>query len=71
MPGFASAEDFPEFIANSGTGTISHIEDETQEIWNRFGITQQSTYVYINDDGTFQQAGYGNLAGDVAALLAR
>jgi len=70
VPGFASAGDFEGFIENTGTGLIEHISDEDLEVWGRFGVTQQSTYVYIDDDGTFRLSGYGSLAEDVAALLA-
>ena len=71
VPGLASAADFPEFIDSTGTASLTHIPDEQLQIWGRFGVTQQRTYVYINDDGTFERAGYGNLAGDVAAPIAR
>lgn len=70
VPGLASAGDFPEFINATGTNVIEHIPDEAGEIWRRFGVTQQRTYVYINDDGTTQLSGYGNLPGDVSALIA-
>ncbi len=71
VPGLAAASDFPEFIDSTATAGLPHIEDESQAIWTRFGVTQQRTYVFINDDGTFQQGGYGNLAGDITDLLAR
>ena len=70
IPGLAGPEEFPEFISSTGTEIIPHIPDEQLEIWGRFGVTQQRTYVYINDDGSFEQAGYGNLVGDVADLIA-
>jgi len=40
------------------------------EIWQRFGVTNQNTYVYIDDDGTWTTAGYGKLREDVEALIA-
>ena len=71
VPGLASAGEFPGFIEATGTGGITHVSDETGEVWSRFGVTQQRTYVYINDDGTSRIAGYGNLAGAVADLIAQ
>ncbi len=70
MPGLADPGTFQDFVDGTGTGAIQHISDETQELWTRFGVSRQRTYVYVNDDGTFQQAGYGNLAADVQALIA-
>ena len=70
MPGLADPSGFPELIESTGTSNIPHISDESQELWNRFGVSRQRTYVYIDDDGTFEQAAYGSLASDVEALLA-
>ena len=39
-------------------------------IWERFGVSEQRTYVYIDDDGSWRTAGYGSLASDVEALIA-
>ena len=41
------------------------------EIWQRFGVTQQRTYVLINDDGSFERTGYGSLENDVRDLISR
>jgi len=70
VPSLAAASSFPDFIEGTGTTSIEHIPDEAGVIWDRFGVTRQRTYVYINDDGTFEQAAYGTLAEDVANLLA-
>jgi len=70
VPSLAGADDYPEFISSTGTDVIAHIPDEAGVIWERFGITQQRTYVYIEDDGITEISGYGSLADDVAALVA-
>ena len=59
------------FVGEQGVGAFSHIPDPNGEIWRRFGVTQQRTYVLINDDGTWNRTGYGNLAGDVQNLITR
>ena len=71
VPGLSDAESHREFVNDQGVGAIQHVDDDTQELWTRFGVTRQRTYVYINDDGTFEQAGYGNLLGDVEELIAK
>ena len=58
------------FVEEQGVSSFQHVDDQTAELWLRFGVTQQRTYVYIHDDGTFRQAGYGSLLQDVEALIA-
>lgn len=57
------------FIQRHGAGAFPHIPDPNGEIWRRFGVVQQRTYVLINDDGTWRRTGYGNLAADVQGLI--
>ena len=70
VPSLASADSYPEFIESTGTGFIEHIPDEQGIIWDQFDVSRQRTYVYIDDDGTWRQSGYGSLPEDVAALVA-
>lgn len=69
VPGLASPEEMGPFISTHGANGFPHIPDQQGEIWRRFGVTQQRTYVLINDDGTWRRTGYGNLRGDVEALI--
>ena len=59
-----------EFVNEQGVGAIQHVDDQSAELWTRFGVTQQRTYVFIDDDGSFRLSGYGNLPGDVEELIA-
>ena len=59
------------FVADRGVGGFNHIPDPDGEIWRRFGVVQQRTYVLINDDGSWRRTGYGNLEGDVLGLIAQ
>ena len=58
-----------DFVNEQGVGAIQHVDDPSAELWTRFGVTRQRTYVYINDDGTFEQSGYGSLLEDVEDLI--
>ena len=69
VPGLADPGTFEGFIQDTGTDVIPHILDDGA-IWNRFGIRSQSTYVYVDDDGSSRSTGFGNLPGDVAELIA-
>lgn len=71
VPGLADVEDIREFVTERGVDTFEHIPDVDGEIWARFDVTQHRIYVLINDDGVTETVGYGSLAEDVQALIAR
>ncbi len=72
IPGLSSdVEAMQEFVASTGSAEIPHVLDTTGELWERFGVTRQRTYVFINDDGEQRIASYGSLPSDVEDLLAR
>ena len=71
VPGLDSPTSMRDFVASTGTSSIVHIPDEDGEIWSRFGIEQQRTYVFIDDDGSWRSAGYGSLEDDVRDLIER
>lgn len=68
VPGLAGSSDFGPFINQHGASGFAHIENG-DDLWRRFGVTMQRTYVVINDDGTWRRTGYGNLAGEVQTLI--
>ncbi len=59
-----------EFIEDTGVEGFPHL-DNADDVWDRFGVTRQRTYVYINDDGTWRTSGYGSLRADVEGLIAQ
>ena len=69
VPGLSDAESHREFVNATGVGAFPHVDDQSQELWDRFGVTQQRTYVLIDDDGSFRLTGYGNLPSDVEDLI--
>ena len=72
LPGLSSDLDaMIEFVESTGSDGVTHVLDPTGELWARFGVTQQRTYVYVNNDGEQQISGYGSLGADVEALIAR
>ena len=70
VPGLADAEAMREFVDDNGATGFVHLDD-ADDIWDRFGVSRQSTYVYIDDDGTWRASGYGSLRADVEALIAQ
>ncbi len=70
VPGLAGEPQMQEFVVDTGSDGLTHIPDPDSNIWVRFGVTQQRTYVYINDDGSWRTSGYGSLEDDVRDLIA-
>ncbi|HEV2797957.1 MAG TPA: redoxin family protein [Nocardioides sp.] len=66
-----SAEAIAEF-ADDVSG-VTHLEDVDGELWRRFGVTEQSSFVVLDADGTVVlEAGYGgtdDLDAEVESLL--
>ncbi|MEM7092406.1 MAG: hypothetical protein AAF567_05355 [Actinomycetota bacterium] len=71
VPGLADVDEMLEFVADTGVDGVTHIPDPEGVLWDRFGVTRQRTYVFVNDDGTTETLGYGSLQADVEDLLAR
>ncbi len=70
VPGLSdNASSKAQFLDQTGANSFAHVADGT-ELWDRFGVDEQRTYVYLNDDGTWQTTGYGSLRSDVEALIA-
>jgi len=70
VPGLAAEPAIREFIGKNGVGSFPHLADSDGDVWDRFSVHSQHTYVFINDDGTFRQSGYGQLETDVQELIA-
>ena len=69
VPGLSGLDDISDFVDDTGTDLIQHIPDESGDLWRRFGVIEQRTYVLVNDDGTTRTTGYGSLERDVLALI--
>ncbi|MGJ7449524.1 redoxin domain-containing protein [Aquipuribacter sp. MA13-13] len=50
--GLDQAEAMRTFVDDRGVDNFVHLSDETGVVWQRFGITSQSTYVVLDADGT-------------------
>ena len=47
-----------QFVADLDVGAVPHLDDRAGAVWKRFGITQQSTYVFVDRAGTVVRTGY-------------
>ena len=57
--GLAPGADLDPFIERTGTGGFTHLDDEEGELWQRFGTGGRSTFMFVDDDGTFELTSYG------------
>ncbi|HEU5108261.1 MAG TPA: redoxin family protein [Micromonosporaceae bacterium] len=72
VAGLAEAEAMPEFVRMADVGSIPHLSDEAGDVWKRFEVTAQSTFVLLDAEGSVRFK--GRLSADevpdrVAALL--
>lgn len=70
MPGLAAVDSMQVFVEENEVEGIPHVPDASGELWESFDITQQRTYIFIDDDGSMRVGGYGQLEADVEALIA-
>ena len=64
----SSGDAYAEFLDDTGANTFPNLIGG-EEIWGRFGVSQQRQYIYINDDGAWEVSDYGSLREDVEALI--
>lgn len=60
-----------DFITMTDTGGLTHLNDESGEVWRHFGITAQSTFAVVDKNGVVTDTGYlepDELAARVAEL---
>ncbi len=68
VPGLASVSEMETFIDQQDVDGFDHLIDDG-ELWQRFGVFEQRTYVFINDDGSMRIGTYGQLEADVQGLI--
>jgi thiol-disulfide isomerase/thioredoxin len=42
------------FVADTGTGELTHIADTEGSVYTGFGVSSQTTFAFVNDDGTIE-----------------
>ena len=49
-----SLEDMQAFVAETVSADLTHVADVPGEVWARFGVVTQPTFVFVDDDGRTQ-----------------
>jgi len=57
--GQAPGADFARFVEGTGTGDFTQLVDEDGSLWEQFGAEGRSTFLFVNDDGTFERTAFG------------
>jgi thiol-disulfide isomerase/thioredoxin len=51
VAGLDKTEAMPEFVRLAKVEGMTHLADEAGVVWKRFGVTEQSIFVFIDADG--------------------
>lgn len=57
LSGTSSIEQMQEFVSDTGTEDATHLQSADGELWTRFGVTSQSTYVLLDSNGEIVDSG--------------
>ncbi len=75
--GVAGRDEMPAivaFVEDLGVGEFPHAVDSGGDLWRAYGVTNQPSFVFLNDDGTsvgFQGAmGVTGMSEQIEVLLA-
>lgn len=60
--GRGNASEIDDFVARHDLTGFTQLNDDGQALWNRFGATGRSTFLFVNDDGSFSRTGYGEVS---------
>ncbi|MBB2944113.1 thiol-disulfide isomerase/thioredoxin [Actinoplanes lutulentus] len=56
--GLGTNDAMKEFVSEMQVGAVPHLSDPAGKLWQRFGIAQQSWYVFVDAKGTIVHRGY-------------
>lgn len=52
IPGRGDVAEMREFVADTGTGALTHVVDADGALWQRFGVVTQPAFAFVGADGT-------------------
>lgn len=57
VAGLGKASDMPAWVEEMKVGSLTHVADEDGDVWRKFGVKTQRTFVLISSDGTIAHNG--------------
>jgi thiol-disulfide isomerase/thioredoxin len=58
IAGMGDNQQMHQFVSDLDVGDVPHLDDQTGTLWRNFGITQQSTYIFVDRTGHIVKTGY-------------
>jgi thiol-disulfide isomerase/thioredoxin len=58
IAGLGDLKAMKEFVSDLDVGSVQHVNDQAGAIWRKFGITQQSVYVFLDAHGSVVHQGW-------------
>jgi hypothetical protein len=59
--GRADSPALKRFVDRYGLSHFTQLDDDGAVLWDQFGADGRSTFLFMNDDGTFWRTGYGQV----------
>jgi thiol-disulfide isomerase/thioredoxin len=53
VAGRGQVSEMEDFVSDTDTGGLTHVIDESGEIWSSYEVVSQPTFAFIDDDGTY------------------
>lgn len=57
VPGRGEVGEMREFVADTGTGALTHVVDDDGALWQRFGVVAQPAFAFVAADGSVETFG--------------
>ena len=58
IAGLGDLKAMKQFVSDLDVGSVQHVNDQAGAIWRKFGITQQSVYVFLDAGGAVVHQGW-------------
>lgn len=52
VPGRGGIGEMRDFVADTGTGGLTHVVDADGALWQRFGVVAQPAFAFVGTDGS-------------------
>jgi thiol-disulfide isomerase/thioredoxin len=58
IAGMGDNKQMHQFVSDLDVGDVPNLDDQAGTLWRKFGITQQSTYIFVDRTGKIVKTGY-------------
>jgi thiol-disulfide isomerase/thioredoxin len=75
VAGRGEVSEMEDFVADTETGELTHVVDDSGDIWSSYEVISQPAFAFIDDDGTYEvfagALGEDGITEQMAALAER